>query len=236
MKRALVMQDWAPPGKPLRSARAAAARLAVALAVALVAGCTGNLLQSDAPVPDTFRLTSAPPAAAAGVAPLPLAVVVQRPRATAALDTDRIAISAAGNRFDYYSAALWAEPAPQMVQQQLVNALAATGQFGGGVFAAPARVPNELLLDVELRRFEAVTSGANAAASDTAPVVHVQVQASLIDSRRGARVTSFVAEAAVPATENRLSAVIAAFERANAQVMSEVSAKIQAAVVALPKQ
>jgi cholesterol transport system auxiliary component len=232
MKRALVMKDRAPSGKPLRIARVAAAMLAVALA----AGCTGNLLQSDAPVPDTFRLTSAPPAAAADVSPLPLAVVVQRPRATAALDTDRIAISAAGNRFNHYSAALWAEPAPQMVQQQLVSALAATGQFGGGVFAAPARVPAELLLDVELRRFEAVTASANAASSSTAPVVHVQVQASLIDTRRSARVTSFVAEAAVPATENRLAAVIAAFERANAQVMSEVASKAQAAAVSLPKQ
>ena len=232
MKRALVMQDSAPPGKPLRVVHVAAAMLAVAMA----AGCTGNLLQSDAPVPDTFRLTSAPSAAVADVTALPLAVVVQRPRATAALDTDRIAISAAGNRFNYYSAALWAEPAPQMVQQQLVNALVATGQFGGGVFASPARVPNELLLDVELRRFEAVTAGADAASSSAAPVVHVQVQASLIDTRRSARVTSFVAEAAVPATENRLSAVIAAFERANAQVMSEVGAKVQAAAVLLPKQ
>ncbi len=232
MKRALVTKDRAPSGKPLRIARVAAAMLAVALA----AGCTGNLLQSDAPVPDTFRLTSAPPAATTDVSPLPLAVVVQRPRATAALDTDRIAISAAGNRFDHYSAALWAEPAPQMVQQQLVSALAATGRFGGGVFAAPARVPAELLLDVELRRFEAVTASTNAASSSTAPVVHVQVQASLIDTRRSARVTSFVAEAAVPATENRLAAVIAAFERANAQVMSEVGAKVQAAAVSLPKQ
>jgi cholesterol transport system auxiliary component len=232
MKWALAMKKkMAQSPGPLRIARAAAATLAFALA----AGCTGNLLQSDAPVPDTFRLTSAPPAAAADVAALPLAVVVQRPRATAALDTDRIAISAAGNRFDYYSAARWAEPAPQMVQQQLVSALGATGQFSGGVFAAPARVPAELLLDVELRRFEAVTAGADAASASAAPVVHVQVQASLIDSRRSLRVTSFVAEAAVPATENRLAAVVAAFERANAQVMSEVAAKAQAAAVSLPQ-
>lgn len=232
MKTALVIKDRAQSRQPLLIARAAASLLAVAMS----AGCTGNLLQSDAPVPDTFRLATAPPAAAAGVTALPLAVVVQRPRAPAALDTDRIAISAAGNRFDYYSAALWAEPAPQMVQQQLVSALAATGQFGGGVFAAPARVPSELLLDVELRRFEAVTASPDAASSSAAPVVHVQVQASLIDIRRSARVTSFVAEASVPATENRLAAVIAAFERANAQVMSEVGAQVQAAAVSLPKQ
>jgi cholesterol transport system auxiliary component len=206
---------------------------AVLLSVS-VAGCTGNLLQSDAPVADTYRLALPQSAAMQAATALPLAIVVQRPRAPAALDTDRIAVSAAGNRFDYYSAAQWAEPAPQMQQQQLVSALGATGQFGGGVFAAPARVPAELMLDVELRRFEAVTTSADAAASGSSPVAHVQVQVSLIDSRRNMRITSFVAEAAVPATANRLSAVVAAFNQANAQVMNEVTTKVQAAVAALP--
>jgi ABC-type uncharacterized transport system auxiliary subunit len=62
----------------------------------------------------------------------------------------------------------------------------------------------------------------------------VQAQVSLIDSRRGVRITSFVADAAVPATTNRLSAVVAAFNQANAQVLNDVTAKVQAAVAALP--
>jgi cholesterol transport system auxiliary component len=210
------------------------ALVAIVLVSGGLAGCTGNLLQSDAPVADTYRLALPQSAVTQAATALPLAIIVQRPRAPAALDTDRIAVSAAGNRFDYYSAAQWAEPAPQMLQQQLVGALDATGQFGGGVFAAPARVPAELLLDVELRRFEAVTSGEDAAASGSSPVAHVQAQVSLIDSRRGVRITSFVADAAVPATANRLAAVVAAFNQANAQVLGEVSAKVQAAVAALP--
>jgi cholesterol transport system auxiliary component len=160
--------------------------------------------------------------------------VVARPRAAAALDTDRIAVRSAGNRFDYYSAARWAESAPQMLQQNLVGALAATAQFGGGVMTAPARAPAELLLDVELRRFEAVTAGPDATAS--APTIYVQVQVSLVDSSRAERVTSFVSEAAVPAAENRLSAVIAAFESATAQVVADISARVQAAAAALPAQ
>jgi ABC-type uncharacterized transport system auxiliary subunit len=48
------------------------------------------------------------------------------------------------------------------------------------------------------------------------------------------RITSFVADAAVPATANRLAAVVAAFNQANAQVLGEVSSKVQAAVAALP--
>jgi cholesterol transport system auxiliary component len=207
---------------------------AIVLLSAGLAGCTGSLLQSDAPPADTYRLALPASAATPTATALPLAIIVQRPRAPAALDTDRIAVSAAGNRFDYYSAAQWAEPAPQMLQQQLVSALGATGQFGGGLFAAPARVPAELLLDVELRRFEAVTTGADAAASGSPPVAHVQAQVSLIDSRRGVRITSFVTDAAVPATANRLSAVVAAFNQADAQVLGDVTAKVQAAVAALP--
>ena len=203
----------------------------------LLGGCAGSLLQSDARAPDTFRLgvvTTMSPAASATSSHAGLAIAVARPRAAAAIDTDRIAVHSAGNRFDYYLDARWAESAPQMLQQNLVSALAATAQFGGGVMSAPARVPTELLLDVELRRFEVVTAGADAASSGAAPVVHVQVQASLVDSRRAARVTSFVSEAAVPASENRLSAVVVAFDRANAQVVGDIAARVQAAAAALP--
>jgi cholesterol transport system auxiliary component len=216
-----------------------AAWLACASSVALLlGGCASGLLRSDAKVPDTFRLgfdTATAAATAGATSPISgLAITVARPRAAAAIDTDRIAVHAAGNRFDYYADARWAEAAPQMLQQNLVSALAATAQFGGGVMTAPARLPAELLLDVELRRFEAVTAAADAASPGAAPVIHVQAQVSLVDSRRAARVTSFVSEAAVPASENRLSAVVAAFQRANAQVVNDVAARVQAAAAALP--
>jgi ABC-type uncharacterized transport system auxiliary subunit len=38
----------------------------------------------------------------------------------------------------------------------------------------------------------------------------------------------------VPASGNRLGAVVAAFERANAQVVQDISARVQAAGAALP--
>jgi cholesterol transport system auxiliary component len=213
--------------------------MACASSVALLlGGCAGNLLQSDAEVPDTFRLGVAVAADAGTARTTPstsvLAIAVARPRAAAAIDTDRIAVQSAGNRFDYYSAARWAESVPLMLQQNLVSALAATAQFGGGVMTAPARVPTELLLDVELRRFEAVTSATDAASSGSAPVIHVQVQASLVDSRRAARVTSFISEASVVASENRLGAVVAAFDSANGQVVRDIAARVQAAAAALP--
>jgi len=199
-------------------------------AVSLLAGC-GNLLQSDSPRPETYRLgsgstsTAAPAAAAGGVTALGLTVA--RPRAPVALDTDRIAVLAAGSRFDYYAGVRWAEPAPQMLQQNLVAALERSGRFAA-VVAAPARVPAELMLDVELRRFEVdATAGG-------APVVHVMVQASLVDARRMLRVASFTSEAAVPAGSNRRAAIIAAFDRASAEVVGDVVSRASDAATKVP--
>jgi cholesterol transport system auxiliary component len=183
-------------------------------------GCVGGLLDSEAPAEEAYRLGMPAPAAPAATSGQALAITVQRPRAPVVLDTSRIAIAPGGQRFDYYTGARWAEPAPLMLQQNLVAALESSGRFAG-VFAAPSRTPAELTLDVELRHFEAVSSVA-----DGAPTAVVQLQASLVDARRALRVTSFVSEARVPATANRRDAIIAAFERANADVVAEVVAKV----------
>ena len=207
--------------------RATLAMLAVFAGSLALAGCTGSLLGSGTAVAEAYRLDatrSGPAAAAPAISPTPaLALAVDRPRAPDALDTDRIAVVPGGSRFDYYADVKWAEPAPLMLQQNLVAALEASGRYAG-VVAAPARLPAELMLDVELRHFEAT-----AAPGSDAPIVHVQVQASLIDLRRAQRVTSIVSEARVAAGTNRRGAIVQAFERANAQVVNDVATRVGAA-------
>ena len=213
------------------SRKLARGALAVLGLVALQ-GCLGGVFESSVPVEDAFRLGV--PGATAGESPSPtvagstLAITVQRPRAPVVLDTSRIAIAPGGQRFEYYTGARWAEPAPLMLQQNLVSALESSARFAG-VFAAPARTPSELTLDLELRHFEAV-----AAAPGAAPAAFVQLQASLVDARRAARVTSFVAEARVPAAANRREEIVAAFERANTEVVQQVVAKVAEAASGLP--
>ena len=144
---------------------------------------------------------------------MPLAIGVARPRAAEALDTERIAVVGPDSRFDYFEGLRWSEPAPQMLQQQLVRALVADGRFEA-VVAGPSRVPPDLLLDVELRRFEAIyRTGA------AAPEIRVEMQVSLVAPREGRRVASFVAAGSAVATEDRRSAVIASFERAAAEAV-----------------
>lgn len=220
---------------PGRGSRRPAAAGVATLALVLQ-GCVGSLLESDAVAPESYRLGRASAAMATAEATSPpaaspaslLALVVARPRAPTSLDTNRIAVAPGGHRFDHYSGVQWAEPAPQMLQQLLVAALGASGHYAG-VFAAPARAPAELLLDVELRHFEAVADG-----SDGAPVVHVQMQASLVDARRAMRVSSFSAEARVAASGNRRAPIIAAFERASAQVVDDVVRQVATAAAQVP--
>ena len=210
-------------------------RLATAVAVlvgCMLQGCTSNLLESQVPAPEVYRIGQAPTAAdqerppAVSSPASKLALTVARPRASRALDTDRIAVVPAPRRFDYYADVRWAEPAPQMLQQSLVAALEASARFSG-VVAAPARAPSDLMLDVEVRHFEAVTSSPGAM-----PEVRVQLQTSLIDMRRAARVTSFVSEARVTAADNRRGAIVAAFDQASARVITDVVERTAAATPA----
>lgn len=194
----------------------------LALSLAL-AGCAGSLLESSAAAPETYRLAGESLPDRGGR--LPLAISVARPGAAPALDTDRVAVVQSDSRFDYFAGVRWSEPAPQMVQQQLVRALAADGRFEA-VVAAPSRVPADLLLDVELRRFEAVY-----AADGSGPVVWVEMQVSLVDPRKARRLASFVSAASSPADANRRAPVVAAFDRALAEAVRSAVDQVRAAAV-----
>lgn len=190
------------------------------LALAL-GGCAGSLLESRADAPDTYRLASEALADRGGR--LPLALAVARPGAAPALDTERIAVVRSDSRFDYYAGLRWSEPAPQMLQQQLVRALAADGRFAA-VVAAPSRVPADLLLDVELRRFEAVY-----ATDDGMPLVRVEMQVSLVDPRKAQRLASALVATSAAAAGNRRAAVMTAFERATAEALRSAADQVREA-------
>ena len=177
--------------------------------------------------PDTYRLVGEALADRGGRQPLALAVA--RPRAATALDTNRIAVVQPDSRFDYFAGLRWSEAAPQMVQQQLVRALTADGRFEA-VVAAPSRVPTDLRLDVELRRFEAVYAAAGAP-----PEVRVELQVSLVDTRQVRRLVSFTATGAAPAGASGRASVVAAFERATNEAVRGVVDQVRSATPAVTR-
>ncbi len=123
----------------------------------------------------------------------------------------------------------WADAAPQMLQSLLVRAFTADGRFATTV-ASPSRVPTDLLLDVELRRFEAVY-----ATADGPPRVRVELQATLVDSRKGTRLASFLASSEASAERNRQPEVVAAFGVAGNEALQVVVMRVRDATAALPR-
>jgi len=201
------------------------ARVGVLAALVLaLTGCAASLLESSAQAPDTYRLAGE--ALPDRGARLPLALGVARPGAAPALDTERVAVVQPDSRFDYVAGIRWSEPAPQMLQQQLVRALAADGRFDA-VVATPSRVPADLLLDVELRRFEAVY-----ATGGGPPEVRVEMQVSLVDPRKARRIASAVVATSAAAGENRRASILAAFERATSEAVRAAVAEVREASAA----
>lgn len=196
----------------MRPAFAAAA----ASLLTVIAGCANALLGPEPGPAETYRL-SVPTVATPAAARLPLALTVARPRAPQSLDTDRIAVVQPGLRFDHYNGLRWSDPAPQMIQSLLVGSLQAFGRYEA-VLSAPSRVATDLLLDVQLQRFEA-----SYAALGAAPVVYVQMQLTLIDARRGQRLSSLVATGQSPSEADRRGEVMAAFERATSEALGGVA-------------
>ena len=187
--------------------------------VVMCTGCAGSLLESKTPAPDVYRLSGTELPARGDT--LPLALAVTRPRAALSLDTERIAVVQPDSRFDYFSGVRWSEPAPQMLQQQLVRALSSDGRFAT-VLAAPTRVPSDLMLDLELRRFEAIYPAAGAV-----PRVRVELQVTLVDARTAKRLSSFLVQAEATAVENRRAAVLEAFEAATGEALVTTVARIR---------
>ncbi len=199
-------------------------RIATLLAVAcLSTACVGSILRSDADAPARYRLDG--PAVEPGGTRLPLAITVARPRSPLSLDTDRIAVTTPGLGFDYLAGARWADPAPQMLQQLLVDTLARDARFAT-VVAAPSRVPTTLMLDAEIGRFEAAYANV-----DAPPTVMVEFGVNLVDVRSGRIVTSFRVAATAEAARNDRGSVVAAFERATDQALRDAANRIAAGAI-----
>ena len=208
--------------------------LATALSLALVAaaGCTGNLLHSDAKPEQTYVLR-APPAATAGsdgavatAAPTaaPLAPVqVAHPLAAPGLDGPHIILVQADRRMNFYLGSRWPAPLPDMLEAMAVETLRASGEWQS-VQDSGSPFTSEYLLQISVRRFEA-----DYTRSRSAPQVEV-----VLDCTLGARagrelVASFEAQGSATAAGDRMSEVVAAFETAASAALGSMSQQTVAA-------
>jgi len=143
-------------------------------------------------------------------------VLVQRPEAGPGLDSERIALLRSGNRFDFYAASRWAAPAPDLLEDVIVDRLRSTRAFSA-VFDNAAPFAPQYTLRLTLRRFEADYTQA-----EGGPRVYVVLDCTLARHRDRELLASFSATGSAVASEDRLNAVVAAFAAATDIAVTEV--------------
>jgi cholesterol transport system auxiliary component len=197
-------------------------RLFLVGASALGLSACGNLL-GPGEAPQIYTLHPAIPALPAG-APAGWALAVGLPDASAALDTQRIALTRSGTTMDYYANAAWPDTLTLLVQGELLGAFQDCGRLG-----AVAREQDALHADytlvTDIREFTAHYSD-----PDGAPRATVTIVAQIVASHGRKTVASLTASESAAASVNSVDAAVQAFNAAFGSVIG----KIVAWVVALP--
>jgi len=190
-------------------------------------GC-GGVFDSKIAAPQIYVLrlpasTAPTPALTVG------SVLVQRPEAGPGLDSNRIALLRSDRRFDFYSASLWAAPAPDVLESVIVEALRSTNAFSA-VFDDAAPFAARYDLRCTMRRFEADYTGHGNGNGGGAPTIHAALDCTLGRHRDRALLASFTAQGSARASEDRLGAVVAAFESATVTAMNELARVVTTSV------
>lgn len=198
--------------------------LVATIAALACAGCsTGSLFDSDVPVPSSYVIAPAAAGSLTGVPTTAVDLSIGRPDFAPGLDTDRIAVLK-GRNLDYYRGVRWGGRTVEVVQSVLVGSWNDQNIFRS-VTAEQARVANDYIVDMEVRHFEANM------AEGQLPEVHVAIIGRVIRVTDRKLVATVASEARQRATEERMTAVAAAFESATQKVSLDL-AKQTATVVA----
>ena len=185
--------------------------------------CTGSLFRSKA-VPPSIYLLSAPPGtvaaasstSAAAPAPTTATLAVLKPRVRAGLDTDRIAVLYPDRRLDYFADARWSGPLDDVVQDLTVQAFRNDARLRN-VSSDASAFASGYWLEIEVADFQAEYASAGAP-----PAINVRLLARVASAGERNILGSFTAVARQNATDNRLSAIVDAYERAVNTALAEI--------------
>lgn len=206
----------------------------------LLSGCSG-LFQSNAKPEQTYILrpptaTNAPAAATSAPAAAPgssgatdsdhtatataartPSLRVGRPLAAPGLETAHIMLVQSDHRMNFFTGSRWVAAVPDLVESLAVETLRASGDWSS-VQDSSSPFPSEYLLTITVQRFEADYTGGGAA-----PVVYVVLH-STVGRREGRDViATFTASGEATAAENRLGAVVTAFETATGTALTALA-------------
>jgi ABC-type uncharacterized transport system auxiliary subunit len=181
-----------------------------------ISGC-GGMLTSNEPPEHVYWLEAATlqfgEAPTEGLTELLVAV-----HTVPGLDTDRILVKGPGARMNHYAGARWPDHLPEVMTATVRLSLESSGRFSR-VSSRSQIKGDEWLLELELREFFAVANTA-----DSPPQVHVQLVGHL---NCGTGDIAISATATVPAQENKLSKIVAAFQSATNNVLISLGRQLE---------
>jgi cholesterol transport system auxiliary component len=194
------------------------AALSILLSIA-VAGCAGSLFKNKAAPPTMYRLSaaanSAPADPASGARLTDLAVL--RPRVRTGLDTDRIAALYPDRRMDYFADVRWSGPLDAVLQELVVQELHADSRLRH-VSADASVFASAYWLEIEVTDFQAEYP-----AGGGPPSVHVRLQARIGNSADRRVLARFDPDVREAAADNRMSAIVDAYNRAADKALAEIA-------------
>lgn len=180
-------------------------------------GCGGSLFESNMPVPTRYVLAPAPAAQEpVNSAASQVDLAIGNPDVAPGLESPRIAVLR-GRELDYYRNAQWGGSLRETVQALLIATLQ-DQQLFRSVAAEQARISNAYLLDPEVRDFQAEYVDGKAA-----PDARVTIVGRVIRVRDRRLIDTLNATATAAATDNRMTAVSAAFEAAAQRVALQLA-------------
>jgi cholesterol transport system auxiliary component len=201
-----------------RTTRTLAARyprlaLAALLPAMLLAGCLGGVTSKREATP----LYDLPLQPQAEVAPMrPQQLTIGEPRSGQILNGNRIAVRPQPDELRVYGGVAWRDPTPRMLQEALLSAFEdarafrAVGRQGSGL-------RGELLLMIDLRRFEAVYD-----TPASSPRAVIEMQATLVLGARGNALGSTRIEASRPVAGKEPAQVVAALGAATDEAIDRL--------------
>jgi cholesterol transport system auxiliary component len=207
--------------RPRWPARSLAAAMTAFLAAALSA-CAGSLFKSKEPAQSVYMLSIAP--APAGASPeIPTDLTILRPRVRPGLDTALIAALYPDRRLDHFAAARWSAPLEEVVQDLALQAFRGDAHMQN-VHTDVSSFGSGYWLEIDVADFQAEYSGPGPAADPGPPTIHVRLAARLGASGDRHVLGQFEADVRETATDNRLTAIVDAYNRAASAALGKIVA------------
>jgi len=192
--------------RPLRAASV------LALSSVLFLAACGSLFQSKL-APSTVFLLSVKAGAGAAGAEIPVDLAVLKPRVRTGLNNDLIAVLYPDRRLDYFADARWSGPLDEVMQDLALQAFRVHANLRS-VHTDASEFGSGYWLEIEVLDFQAEYPGGPGTAGSLAPTIHVRLFGSVGDSADRRVLARVEADVIQPATENRLTAIVQAYDQA----------------------